>query len=193
MVGFAAMSLACRGRSFGRTCTGRRLSLTFLGGPAFVCMSYTFVSRGDRSCQSSTPQSTEKRKKNEAGGWTGRVGGGCYFRTFPTCRGAFRGDDWLVTSCKWQKAAHCCGSVLAATYSVLATMSLEFQVGPCPSRPDRDWITHPTVSRLVLSRGARGGVGVRFSASLSSALSSRHTARTGDGKPPGGKLSQQCQ
>lgn len=70
-----------------------------------------------------------------------------------------------MTSRKWQKAAHCCGSVRVATYSVPATMSLEFQVGPCCSKPHWEWITHPTVSRLVLSTR-----GVRSSASLFSAL-----------------------
>lgn len=44
---------------------------TFLGSPAFVCMSYTFVSRGDSFCQSSTPECRKKKEKNEAGvgGW----------------------------------------------------------------------------------------------------------------------------
>lgn len=36
---------------------------TFLGSPAFVCMSYTFVSRGDSFCQSSTPECRKKKKK----------------------------------------------------------------------------------------------------------------------------------
>lgn len=46
--------------------------LTFLGSPAFVCMSYTFVSRGDSFCQSSTPE-CRKMNKNEARGGFGGV------------------------------------------------------------------------------------------------------------------------
>lgn len=71
-----------------------------------------------------------------------------------------------MTSCEGQKAAHCCGSIRATAYSIPAMMSFEFQEGRFCSKPDQDWITHPTVSRLVLS-----AEGVRSSASLFSTLS----------------------
>lgn len=112
---------------------GHETPPTFLGSPAFVCMSYTFVSRGDSFCQSFKSSECKKRKKKSI------EVVGCYFRTFPTCRGAFRGDDCLVTSCKWQNAAHCCGSVRAATHTIPATMSFGFKSGAYSSRARSGW------------------------------------------------------
>lgn len=49
---------------------GHETPPTFLGSPAFVCMSYTFVSRGDSFCQSFKSSERKKRKKkiNRGGG-----------------------------------------------------------------------------------------------------------------------------